>query len=181
MADYLILGGARSGKSRLAENLVKRVHAENEKSRLHYVATAIAFDSEMETRIQEHKMRRGDEWIEHECPTELAALIRGFQFDDIVLIDCLTVWLNNVIYNDGNDITQPEIQDKVKELIDALSDTKASCVFVSNEVGLGIVPLGKVTRLFVDNAGWMNQGIASVIDNVILVAAGIPMALKGSI
>lgn len=181
MTDYLILGGARSGKSRLAENLVKQAHADNEKSRLHYVATAIAFDSEMKERIKEHQKRRGSEWIEHECPIQLASLIRNFQSDDIVLIDCLTVWLNNIIYNDGNDITQLEIQDKVKELIDAISETKASCVFVSNEVGLGVVPLGKVTRLFVDNAGWMNQGVASVITNVILVAAGIPMAVKGTI
>lgn len=181
MSNYLILGGARSGKSRLAEKIVKSKHATIEKSRLHYVATAIAFDSEMQTRIKEHQSRRGDEWIEHECPTELTILIRSFQANDIVLIDCLTVWLNNIIYNDGEEITQEQVQEQVQQLVEALATTPACCVFVSNEVGLGIVPLGKVTRLFVDNAGWMNQKIAAEVSNVIMVAAGLPMCLKGTL
>ncbi|MCE0496302.1 bifunctional adenosylcobinamide kinase/adenosylcobinamide-phosphate guanylyltransferase [Vibrio salinus] len=181
MSTYLILGGARSGKSRFAESIVSRLYSEEPHTRLHYVATAIAFDAEMKERITEHQKRRGSEWIEHECPTELASKLQTFQRSDVVLVDCLTIWLNNIIYNDGNDISQNEVQDKVQELVRVLSDSEASYVLVSNEVGLGVVPMGKITRLFVDNAGWMNQAIAGVVDNVFLVSAGLPLVLKGAL
>ncbi|MDC0612248.1 bifunctional adenosylcobinamide kinase/adenosylcobinamide-phosphate guanylyltransferase [Vibrio sp.] len=181
MSKFLVLGGARSGKSSFAETLVKDQYAQTPDSRLHYVATAVAFDDEMKLRIKEHQSRRDSCWIEHECPTDLSELLSELGTNDIVLIDCLTVWLNNVIYNDGNDITQQNISDKIEELQQVISKSPASFVFVSNEVGMGVVPLGKVTRLFVDNAGWMNQGIASIVDNVVLVTAGIPMAIKGQL
>ena len=174
--NYLLIGGARSGKSRLAEKMAKEnFHA----YRRHYVATAVAFDEEMKERIKQHKVQRGNGWIEHECSLELATLVDSFEENDVVLIDCLTVWLNNVIYNEGQPISQVDVQDRVALLVKAVQRSKAHFIFVSNEVGLGVVPMGEVTRLFVDNAGWMNQAFAASLENVILVTAGIPLALKG--
>ncbi|SHO59062.1 bifunctional adenosylcobinamide kinase/adenosylcobinamide-phosphate guanylyltransferase [Vibrio quintilis] len=176
----LILGGARSGKSRFAERIVLDAQQKNPQLRCHYVATAVAFDEEMQVRIAQHQARRGEEWTAHECPVDLVRLLSGFDAQDIVLVDCLTVWLNNVIYNDGNGITPQQIEAHVQQLVDVIAASEAQIVLVSNEVGMGIVPLGHVTRLFVDYAGWMNQAFAVQLEQVIFVAAGLPMFLKGS-
>lgn len=181
MAVTLVLGGARSGKSRFAENKVKFQKLKNNASLLHYVATAVAFDEEMETRIAHHQQRRGDEWNEHHFPILLPQGLESFKQYDIVLVDCLTVWLNNVIYNEGNTANELEIESAINHLVEKLTSTHGNVVLVSNEVGFGVVPMGKETRLFVDHAGWMNQKIAAMADNVILVVAGLPIALKGSI
>jgi len=175
MTIQLILGGARSGKSSFAEAQTEEISQGKSK---HYVATAIAFDDEMKLRIAHHQASRGDNWIEHECPVSLVGLIAQFTATDVVLIDCLTLWLNNVIYNDGVTLTDYAIKQQVEELVLALEHTKADILVVSNEVGLGVIPLGEVSRLFVDHAGWMNQSIASVADKVTFVAAGLPMILK---
>lgn len=175
MSVHLVLGGARSGKSRYAESRVTELSQGKDK---HYVATAIAFDEEMTKRIAHHQRTRGVSWSEHECPKELAQLLSKFKHGDVVLIDCLTLWLNNVIYNDGLTLSEEQIKKRVEELQHAVSICKAEVVLVSNEVGLGVVPLGEVSRLFVDHAGWMNQALALVADRVTLVVAGLPLVLK---
>jgi len=176
MSVHLILGGARSGKSSFAETLVLKAEA---KLTRHYIATAQPFDEEMERRIAHHQERRGESWTEHECPIALAELISQFQATDIVLVDCLTLWMNNVIYNQGKPVTEDQIRSQVLHLVEALNASDAKIVLVSNEVGLGVVPMGEVTRLFVDHAGWMNQAVAKVAKQVIFIAAGLPLELKG--
>lgn len=175
MTIELILGGARSGKSSFAEARVAQLAPSKTK---HYVATAIAFDDEMRKRIKHHQISRGDTWAEHECPVELAQLLARFSAHDVVLIDCLTLWLNNVIYNHGKTLDDAAIKLQVEALVSALEQCQADIVLVSNEVGLGVIPLGEVSRLFVDHAGWMNQAIARVANKVTLVAAGLPLVLK---
>lgn len=177
MTIHFVLGGARSGKSRYAEEQVSQLAVGKSK---HYVATAIAFDDEMKARIAHHQQSRGKGWQEHEVPTALPQLISDFNQQDVVLVDCLTLWLNNVIYNDGNTLSEKQVQTAVATLVEALNATQADIVLVSNEVGLGVVPLGEVSRLFVDNAGWMNQAIARVADEVTLITAGLPLTLKPS-
>lgn len=177
MAIHLVLGGARSGKSSFAEQWLLSQQAERKR---HYVATAQPFDAEMEARIAHHQQRRDASWHEHECPTALARLIEGFAASDIVLIDCLTLWINNVIYNHGETANEAQIRSQVLQLVDALKVSPATFVVVSNEVGLGVVPMGEVSRLFVDHAGWMNQAVAKVANRVTFIAAGLPMKLKGA-
>ncbi|MCM0148784.1 bifunctional adenosylcobinamide kinase/adenosylcobinamide-phosphate guanylyltransferase [Photobacterium galatheae] len=172
----LILGGARSGKSSFAEQLAKRKLTPGKS--LHYVATAIPFDEEMQARIRHHQQQRGKHWIAHECPLELAQLLSTFTADDVVLIECLTLWLNNLIFSLGGTCSNHVLEDHIADLLDAVSACPAELIFVSNEVGLGIVPLGEVSRYFVDNAGRMNQKIASVALEVTFIAAGLPLKLK---
>lgn len=181
MAVTLILGGARSGKSSYAERRAIEKWQARPQSSLHYVATAIAFDSEMEARIQRHRQDRGEEWIEHEIPVRLTQKLDTLIDKDIVLVDCLTLWLNNIIYNDGVLIDEISLQNHINALVNCLKRTDANIVLVSNEVGMGIVPMGQETRLFVDHAGWMNQKIAAIADNVVLVCAGLPLCLKGTV
>lgn len=181
MSIHLILGGARSGKSSFAERAAQQRVKPHHSGRLHYVATAIAFDEEMQQRIQHHQIQRGDDWQEHEVPVQLPPLLAGFGADDVVLVDCLTLWLNNVIYNDGNTLNADAISARVDGLVVALRQSDATVFLVSNEVGLGVVPLGEVSRRFVDHAGWMNQAIARCADSVTLIAAGLPLALKGAL
>lgn len=175
MAVHLVLGGARSGKSSFAEAEVKALSDDKTK---HYIATAIAFDDEMRERIKHHQLSRGTKWIEHECPVKVPELIGQLSSNDVVLVDCLTLWLNNVIYNEGRETTEQQIKHAVERLVCSLEQSSATVILVSNEVGLGVIPLGEVTRLFVDHAGWMNQAVARVADKVTFVAAGLPMSLK---
>ncbi len=181
MTVELFLGGARSGKSSYAEQVALSYLAEQGRAaRLHYIATAIAFDDEMRERIAHHQSRRGAEWHNHECPVALAQKVAQLEAHDIVLIDCLTLWINNVIYNDGNTARPSEIRQQVEDLVEVLDACAATILCVSNEVGLGIVPLGEVSRLYVDHAGWMNQAIAKVASRVTFMAAGLPLILKDS-
>lgn len=180
MSIHLILGGARSGKSSYAERQARQYLARTPGGRLHYVATAIAFDDEMRERIAHHRQQRGDDWQEHEAPTQLAQTLAEMQAGDVVLVDCLTLWLNNVIYNDGQTMNAGQISQQVEQLAQSLARTQTTVLLVSNEVGMGVVPMGEVSRLFVDHAGWMNQAIAAVADSVVLVAAGLPLTLKSS-
>ncbi len=184
MSVRLIMGGARSGKSSYAEQLALELLAErkqeNPQTQLHYIATAEAFDTEMKARIALHQERRDGQWMNHEVPVELSGALGSFTENDIVLVDCLTVWLNNVIHYLGEGAETNLIQSKLKELTDSLAETKGMIICVSTEVGLGIVPMNALTRLYVDHAGWMNQGVAKVAEQVDLVVAGLPMKLKGS-
>ncbi|HHX8335665.1 TPA: bifunctional adenosylcobinamide kinase/adenosylcobinamide-phosphate guanylyltransferase [Vibrio diabolicus] len=173
----LILGGARSGKSHLAEKTAKQLSTTSQHS-LHYVATALPFDQEMRERIAHHQKQRGGEWQEYECPLHLSELLTNFATTDVVLVDCLTLWLNNWIFELGDECSNEKLEAEIEKLIQVVRGSDATLIFVSNEVGMGIVPLGAVSRYFVDNAGRMNQKLASVCHRVTFVAAGLPLVLK---
>ncbi|PMM51337.1 bifunctional adenosylcobinamide kinase/adenosylcobinamide-phosphate guanylyltransferase [Vibrio splendidus] len=178
--SHLVLGGARSGKSSFAEQQALCALVACSNGRLHYVATATYFDDEMRERIAHHQQRRDHRWIEHEVPVELASKLLTFDAQDVVLIDCLTLWLNNIIFELGDDATNEQVEAAVEVLVNRVEQSPAQIIMVSNEVGLGVVPLGKVSRLFVDNAGRMNQALARVVERVTLIAAGLPLNLKPS-
>lgn len=164
-----IIGGARSGKSRFA--LQK---ASLQSIRKMYIATAQPLDDEMRERIERHRQERSDEWMVSEEPVNVASLIKDSHNKyDIILIDCLTLWLSNLIQT-GLDI-EPEIE----SLIKALGDCQSSLFIVSNEVGFGIVPDNALSRRFRDMSGLLNQRVAEIADEVYLVTAGIPLKIKG--
>jgi adenosylcobinamide kinase / adenosylcobinamide-phosphate guanylyltransferase len=165
----LILGGARSGKSRHAESLVE---AAAEKAV--YLATAEPADDEMRARIAHHRARRGTRWTTIEEPLALAqALTREARAAQPVLVECLTIWLSNVLLA-GRDVDR-----EIDALLAALRRVEAPVVLVANEVGLGIVPDNALARAFRDHAGRLNREVAAVADRVILVVAGLPLAVKG--
>lgn len=168
MSVTLVLGGARSGKSRLAESLAHGAK--------HYIATAQAQDDEMGARIAHHKTRRGDGWVTHEESYDLAAIIRSLDAaGNFILVDCLTVWLSNLM------LTERDWRMAAGELCALLESHRADIVLVSNEVGMGIVPMTPLGREFRDAQGQLNQQVATAADNVLFVAAGLPMVLKGEL
>lgn len=167
----LILGGARSGKSALAE----RFAAESGLAVV-YIATATAGDAEMAARIAHHRERRPAEWDLAEEPRYLAAALRrAAAANRCLLVDCLTLWLNNVIADDGL------YRRERAALLDTLPDLPGRVILVSNEVGMGIVPLGELTRRYCDEAGRLHQELAQLCDRVTFVAAGLPLVLKGQL
>ncbi|MGL4380850.1 MAG: bifunctional adenosylcobinamide kinase/adenosylcobinamide-phosphate guanylyltransferase [Vibrio sp.] len=178
MSVHLILGGARSGKSGYAEQLARQT-AQTHSATLHYVATATALDVEMSARIAHHQARRTAEWVEHEVPLKLAEVLLQFTADDVVLVDCLTLWFNNVLFEHQATLTHALLEQQIELLLAALAHSPAKIILVSNEVGMGVVPMGELTRLFVDHAGWMNQKIAALANTVTFVVAGLPQRLKG--
>jgi adenosylcobinamide kinase/adenosylcobinamide-phosphate guanylyltransferase len=160
----LVLGGARSGKSRYAESLAQ--------GRKVYVATAEAFDVEMRDRIARHQEKRGAGWETVEAPLELVEVLRSIQGGETVLVECITVWLGNLMHH-GRDIGS-----EVSNLCAALKSATADIVIVSNEVGLSIVPENAMARRFRDEQGFANQRLAEVADQVVFIAAGLPLRLK---
>ncbi|QJD99420.1 bifunctional adenosylcobinamide kinase/adenosylcobinamide-phosphate guanylyltransferase [Massilia forsythiae] len=188
MTRTLVFGGARSGKSALAERL-----AGDSGKEVVYLATAPASahadDSEMAARIAHHRARRPPHWRTVEEPTALAATLCALCAPErIVLVDCLTLWLSNLMFAPGQDypdvgtITLPQsFHDERAALLDWLeAPSTGDVIFVSNEVGMGIVPWGAVSRAFADEAGRLNQDVAARCERVLLVAAGLPLALKGA-
>jgi adenosylcobinamide kinase/adenosylcobinamide-phosphate guanylyltransferase len=169
----LILGGARSGKSALAERL-----AGDSGREVIYIATAQAHDDEMRARIAHHRGRRPADWRCVEEPLALAETLRLHARDDrCLLIDCLTLWLSNLLID-----PQPARFERERDaLLDALPALPGELLLVSNEVGLGIVPMGALSRRFVDEAGRLHQTIATQCERVLFVAAGLPLALKSAI
>ncbi|WP_266180897.1 bifunctional adenosylcobinamide kinase/adenosylcobinamide-phosphate guanylyltransferase [Dyella humicola] len=169
----LILGGARSGKSALAERLaVSSGHA------VVYVATAQAHDAEMAARIAHHRARRPAHWSSVEEPLALADVLRAqVRPGRCVLVDCLTLWLSNLL----GDADASRFEREVAALLDIFPSLTGQVLLVSNEVGLGVVPLGELTRRFVDEAGRLHQALANQCERVLFVAAGMPLALKGSL
>jgi adenosylcobinamide kinase/adenosylcobinamide-phosphate guanylyltransferase len=166
---YLVLGGARSGKSRHAESL-----AQSHRGEKLYVATGEAGDEEMHARIKEHRRRRGAEWRLLEEPVRLLeALERECALDRFVLVDCLTLWISNLLLK-GVDVRQ-EI-DRAARLVPRLDGI---VVFVSNEVGMGIVPDNELARRYRDEAGYANQQFAAACDEVLFMVAGLASKLKG--
>ncbi|MCC3304477.1 bifunctional adenosylcobinamide kinase/adenosylcobinamide-phosphate guanylyltransferase [Sneathiella sp. HT1-7] len=164
----LVLGGARSGKSRCAENLA----IESGLSRL-YLATAQAFDSEMENRIARHQEDRGSGWKTVEEPLDLSgAIITHSAKGRIILVDCLTLWLSNLMASNR------PIKEEFEQLIDTIKALPGPLVLVSNEVGQGIVPDNALSRAFRDHAGRLHQQIAEIADEVYFITAGLPQKLK---
>lgn len=163
----LILGGARSGKSRLAE-----ARAESGAQELVYIATGSAGDEEMAARIQQHQARRGARWQLREAPLELARCLLAEQAPErCLLVDCLTLWLSNCL------LQQCWPQQR-EALLQALPQLRGRVLFVSNEVGSGIVPLGQLSREFVDASGFLHQQLAQHCRRVTLTVAGLPLELK---
>jgi len=166
----LVLGGARAGKSAYAEALI----APDDRGPGLYLATAEAGDAEMAERIAQHRARRGAAWTTIEEPLELTQALRAYaRAERPILVDCLTLWLSNLMLA-GRD---PEAA--TGGLIDALPRLAGPIVLVSNEVGLGIVPDNPLARRFRDAAGRLNQAVAAACQRVVLVAAGLPLVLKG--
>ncbi|HJS33646.1 MAG TPA: bifunctional adenosylcobinamide kinase/adenosylcobinamide-phosphate guanylyltransferase [Alphaproteobacteria bacterium] len=169
----LVLGGARAGKSAYAETLIMTSLTSGDTPI--YIATAEAGDQEMRTRIEEHRARRGQRWTTIEAPLDLvAALRRHVIADQPALVDCLTLWLANLLAA-GRDVAR-----ETERLVAILDDLGAPVVLVSNEVGLGIVPDNALARAFRDHAGRLNQAIAAAVPCVVMVAAGLPIVLKNS-
>jgi adenosylcobinamide kinase/adenosylcobinamide-phosphate guanylyltransferase len=164
----LVLGGARSGKSAYAEGLAGR-----HKGPKLYIATAQAFDNEMRGRIEHHRDKRaGDGWQTIEAPFEPARAIRDAGSKSFILLDCITVWIGNLLHK------QIPAGPKVEELCAELAAATGTIVIVSNETGLGIVPDNAMARAFRDEAGRANQAIAALADEVVFIAAGLPLKLK---
>jgi len=170
----LILGGARSGKSALAEE-----RAEASQFAVTYLATGEAKDAEMAERIAHHQARRSSSWGLVEEPLHLAeALIKHAATDRCLLVDCLTLWLSNLLFAEGDKSPGQKLAQETAALLDVLPKLPGRVILVSNEVGLGIIPLGEITRQFVDEAGRLNQRVAAIADRVTFVAAGLPLELK---
>ena len=166
----LITGGARSGKSQYAEQRTEALG----RRRL-YIATAEAKDEEMAQRIAEHKRRRGNDWITIEEPVELSSVLlaqRGRT--DCALVDCLTLWLSNLLLRRD----EKHAEEKFAELVQTLPQLDFHVVLVTNEVGWGIVPDNLLARQFRDLAGWANQRMAEAANEVVVTVAGIPMIVK---
>lgn len=164
--SILITGGARSGKSALAERLVKRMG-----DTLVYIATARAFDDEMKARIAAHQDRRGEEWQTLNAPNDLVGALR--ESDGLPrLVDCLTLWLTNLM------LDERDILVETAHLLAAIKEQRSPVVFVTNEVGSGIVPDNKLGREFRDAAGALNQQVADACDEVYLAVSGQPLKVK---
>ncbi|MDT3294027.1 bifunctional adenosylcobinamide kinase/adenosylcobinamide-phosphate guanylyltransferase [Shewanella sp. SP2S2-6] len=204
---HLVLGGARSGKSRYGEALVRQYTALGFDAC--YVATAQALDDEMATRIAKHQAGRSDDGIEWQLFEEslaLTALLKQLAKPGrVILVDCLTLWLTNQLLasnvniddepaptewnatdfatstfavSTSDDKAHASWQAEKTAFVDSLVELEGVVILISNEVGSGIVPLGELSRQFVDEAGWLNQAVATLADNVTLVVAGLPLALK---
>ncbi|MEB0075887.1 bifunctional adenosylcobinamide kinase/adenosylcobinamide-phosphate guanylyltransferase [Pseudomonas sp. CCI3.2] len=168
----LILGGARSGKSRLAEGLAADSGLE-----VTYIATSQPLDGEMNQRIALHRQRRPEQWLLIEEPVELARVLRNnASTDRVLLVDCLTLWLTNLLMLEDYERLAVERE----ALLNCLAELPGDIIFVSNETGLGVVPLGELTRRYVDEAGWLHQALAQRCQRVVLTVAGLPLTLKGS-
>lgn len=167
----LILGGARSGKSRLAEQT-----AISTQLPVTYVATAQALDPEMQSRIAHHQNQRPVHWALVEEPLFLAnALKKIDQPNQIILVDCLTLWLTNLLLLEDQSVQQFECE----QLLKILPTLESEIILVSNETGLGVVPLGEISRRFVDESGRLHQALGQIADKVVFCVAGFPMILKG--
>lgn len=167
----LILGGARSGKSRLAEELAAGSGLE-----VVYIATSQPVDGELNQRVALHRQRRPDSWALIEEPLQLArVLAENASAGRCLLVDCLTLWLTNLLLleDDGR------LAQERETLLDGLAQLSGEIIFVSNETGLGVVPLGELTRRYVDEAGLLHQALAQRCQRVVLTVAGLPLILKG--
>ena len=170
----LITGGCRSGKSRFALD-----YANQHFSKKLYLATCEALDEEMAHRIAHHKKMRSPEWQTIEEPVEVVDKIRRYGAEtDVILLDCVTLWLSNLLMRRKDD---SEVMKEISALIDRIQEKRTSLILVSNEVGLGIVPADPLSRRFRDLSGMANQRIAEAADTAIFMVSGIPTFLKGNV
>lgn len=169
-SSWLILGGARSGKSGYAETLAKKY----EKA-VCYIATAKVLDKEIETRVKRHQNDRPAHWQTIEEPISLASALQlNSTEDNCLLVDCLTMWIMNLLELEDSTLMQNAIDD----FLNVLPNLPGDIILVSNEVGMGVIPMGKLSRDFVDEAGRLHQRAAQVVNNVLLMVAGLPMIIK---
>jgi adenosylcobinamide kinase/adenosylcobinamide-phosphate guanylyltransferase len=170
----LILGGARSGKSAYAEKL-----AVESKLPVTYIATAQVYDDEFQQRVEHHKDRRPADWALVEEPHYLTqTLARLANTNQCIIVDCLTLWLAQWICPDCNPPKDSTWQSERENFLKTLAILEGQIILVSNEVGMGIVPLGEINRQFQDEQGRLNQAVAAIADHVIFAAAGLPLNLK---
>ena len=163
----LVTGGARSGKSVFAEKRTKQLG-----SSLIYIATSEVIDSEMKKRVEEHQARRGSEWQTFHAPINLKETLIETDGKGPCLVDCLTFWLNNLIFHDE------DIDAAKKELITVLNERSDPVVLVTNEIGSGVIPENALARRFLDEAGRLNQTISQIADEVYVSISGIPLQIK---
>ena len=169
-----ITGGCRSGKSRYALDYANRHY-----SKKLYLATSETLDEEMARRVENHKKMRGPEWVTVEEPLEISDKIKQFgDRTEVILIDCLTLWLSNLLMNLRGD---EMIMADVDRLVGAMKKCPSALIIVSNEVGMGIVPADPLSRRFRDLSGFANQRIAEAAETAILMVSGIPLFLKGGL
>ncbi len=169
----LILGGVRSGKSKLAEQWAK-----DSELNVCYIATSEPLDNEMSDRVMLHRERRPTQWGLVEEPILLAdALLSAATKDTCILVDCLTLWLTNLLMKDDDALFAREKQ----ALLDVIPTLPGKLIMVSNETNMGIVPMGELSRKYCDEAGWLHQSIAELSDQVVLTVAGLPHVLKGNV
>jgi adenosylcobinamide kinase/adenosylcobinamide-phosphate guanylyltransferase len=184
MTRTLILGGDRSGKSACAERLATQSGKE-----VIYIATATAGDQEMAARIARHRAARPGHWMTVEAPIALGEQLRLLSSPNrLILVDCLTLWLSNLMFSGGEhypevgDIALPALFHEQRELlVSAITECAGDVILVSNEVGLWIMPMGAISRRFMDEQGRLNQVMASICDRAVFVAAGLPLVLKGTL
>ncbi len=171
MTTTLVLGGARSGKSAYAQRAAEDA-ARAKKGRLIFVATAEGGDAEMRERIARHQAERGSVWHTIEEPLNLSAALSTLRADDTAIVDCLTLWMSNLLAHDG------PIDTHVDNLVRAVSQNRAELWLISNEVGWGIVPDNALARRFRDECGRLHQILAAKVEHVVLITAGLPLRLK---
>ncbi len=173
----LITGGGRSGKSAYAQNL-----AESLRGNRVYVATCPVMDDELAERVRKHKEARSRrQWVTIEEPVALADVLHQATSYQVVLVDCLTLWVNNLMYHaeqSGEALTEEDISDRCRDVLTACSESDGTVIFVTNEVGMGIVPDNPLSRRYRDLAGRCNQEIAARADDVTLMVCGLPLHLK---
>ncbi|OGW31909.1 MAG: bifunctional adenosylcobinamide kinase/adenosylcobinamide-phosphate guanylyltransferase [Nitrospirae bacterium GWC2_42_7] len=164
-----ITGGTRSGKSSFA--LQKAMKLQGKRA---YIATAEALDEEMEERIKKHKKDRGNDWDTYEEPLKIPGVLKKIESQyAVIVLDCLTLWLSNLLHSNKN------AEEEIESFCNSLSTIHGSLFIVSNEVGMGIVPENELARKFRDLAGIINQKVARASDEVFMVVAGIPVKIKG--
>ncbi len=165
----LILGGARSGKSRLGEQLIEEASGFTP----YYIATAEALDSEMTDRIATHRERRGGRWHTIEEPLALTETLCQVSAEGrALMVDCLTLWLTNLL------VTEHPVEAEIDRLVESVDQLKGATVMVSNEVGQGVIPMNEMARAFVDHAGILHQRLAAKADQVFFMTAGLAQQLK---
>jgi len=178
MAIHFVLGGAKSGKTNFAEQKVQTL-ANQSKKQVVYLATATAEDHEMSDKIQRHRAERPKEWQTIEEPILLAETLANIDHENhCIMVDCLTLWLNNLLGLENSSTRKQQVEALFDYLNLVKDNPQVEIVFVSNEVGQGIIPLGELTRQFVTESGVLHQNIAKIATEVEFITVGLPMRLK---
>ena len=169
-----VIGGCRSGKSTYALRTAERIPAEKKI----FIATCVPQDDEMKQRVAKHQMARNQNWITVEEPLHLPEVIlQNSSKADVILVDCLTLWLSNLLMETNN---EAKLEGKISQLVDALKNATCPVILISNEVGTGIVPENKLARQYRDVTGQANQAVAQCANKVVWMVAGIPVTVKGA-